>query len=179
VTARQVCTAHESVGVEVDGDTLKAYAEVNRRLASVPTVHRQTLERYYGPHGQSWASEPWGRLLGLQEFTAAGRRLIGKTKAKGDDATGASPAEKIAAQWDKQRKSPEPWRQTMLDQARDQAQAAITAAQAAFAGSASATLAESWSELGEALDATGDRYAEWIDRNWTDGVGLGVPDDAG
>lgn len=147
---------------EVDGDTLKRYAVVSRRLERMSLDDRLTLERYYGAHGFSWANQPGGRELGLLEFTAAGKALVKRTRVKGDEATGASDAERIAVQIDIQARSPEPWRGTLLDEARAQARHALQQAHRAWVHAfGDEPWEDRWDELQDDITATGEALEAW------------------
>jgi hypothetical protein len=167
------CGNHEEGGVEVEGDTLRNYATTSRALARLDSMAQRTLERYYGVHGQSWANTAHGRIHGLLEFTPAGKRLIKRTRISGDEATEATAAERLAAQADLQKQDPTTWRRELLEEAARQARVALhTAAQAWLAAKGGQGPADDYDALLDAVDATGDAYEAWLDRNpdcWGDG----------
>jgi len=177
VTVASTCEEQESGGVEVSGDVLRNYARVNRRLMHLGKG-RVVLELYYGPHGQSWADQSGGRMLALQAHTEAGRRLLRRTKRKGDEATEASPEERLAAQIALQEQSPEPWRRQLLDRAHEEAERAYRQAVEEWIGTdAQPTTDNAVAELMDAIDATAESYEAWLDRNqdcWGDGTEVGT-----
>jgi hypothetical protein len=168
-TARPTHAEHQESGVEVDGDTLKRFAVVSRRLERMCAADRLTLERYYGAHGFSWANQPGGRIVGLLEFTRAGRALLRRTRVKGDEQTGASRAERIAVQLDAQTRAPEPWRGALIDEAREQAESALRIAHSQW-DTAFGTLPwpEQWELLQDDITATGEALEAWYERNGCD-----------
>lgn len=149
---------------EIGGDVFRSFAKVNRRLRRLRPQERGCLELYYGAYGQSWADQPGGRLLALQPATDAGRTLLRRTRRKGDEATGASPAERMAAQIDLQTRKPELWRRKLLCEAEEQARALYIAA--AKAWTATSGLQDEMEILLRSIRRTGDAYEDWLDRNW-------------
>jgi hypothetical protein len=153
--------------ITADGDTLRRYALVSRRIGCMSRPTASTLERYYGVHGQSWADQPGGRMVALYEFTPSGRQLLKRTKVKNDEATRASPSERIAAQIALEKTSPERWRRELLDRAAAEARHAHQEAVEAWHGAIGQLgWVEGYSRLCESIDATGEAYEAWIDANW-------------
>ena len=169
ITARPTCGPPESAGVVVDGEVLRDYAIVSRRLCRMAPSHRLTLELYYGQHGLSWGVTPHGRLLALQAGTLAGKRLLARTKRKGDEATAASADERIANEWDAQQRDPKGWRWDLLQAAQLQAHERIQAATASWQLASGAALdksvSEQWDDLCDRIDATAERVEAWNDEH--------------
>lgn len=166
VTVRPVCIEHESGGVEVDGDTLRRFAAVSRRLERMAPSHRRTLARYWGPHGASWAERPLGRLLGLCEFTPAGRDLLRRSRRAGDEDLALSPAERLESAHAVDQASPLRWRHELLDKALEQAQGALDEAHADWLrGTEPEALPDRIEAALRSVDATAERYERWMDRN--------------
>lgn len=166
VTARPVCVAHDEGGVEVDGDTLRRFAAVSRRLERMAPSHRRTLARYWGPHGASWAERPLGRLLGLAEFTPAGRDLLRRSHRAGDEDLALSPAERLESAHAVDQASPLRWRHELLERALGQAQGALDEAHADWMrGSEPTALTDRIEAALQSVDATAEKYERWLERN--------------
>lgn len=163
ITAAPTIPARDAAGgINAAEQVLRKFARVSRRLDAVPAHHRRILELYYGPHGQSWADQPGGRLLALQEFTRAGRILLRRTRVADDEATHSTNAERIAAQMLLQRSQPKAWRATLLASAAEQASQLHREAVGSWvAVSGGLDLAA----LRRRIGRTGRAYAAWLDRN--------------
>jgi hypothetical protein len=159
VTARPTCTPQEPSGVEVEHDVLRNFAKVSRRLCRRQRIHQLVLELYYGPQGDSWAAEPGGRIVALEGQTQAGKRLLERTRVKGDE---SSAEERLSIQIQHQRADPKPWRRELLEQAVTQAEELRQEAIRAWDG---ALWQEELTDLCNTVDRTGEQYGEWLDRN--------------
>lgn len=173
----------EAAGAEVDGDTSARYALISRRISHLPVVIRVVLSIYYGPHGNSWEDQPQGRILSLMEFTKSGQYLLRKTKQEGDEATGASDAEKLASQWELERRDSNPGRKGALEAAEAQANTVLDIAQQAWLRTKlenqieeedepAKSLAEQMEEILANVNDTASSYETWLDKNWSDGIKL-------
>lgn len=167
VNARPVCAAHEAGGVEVDGETSRRFAAISRRLERLAASHRRTLARYWGPHGASWAERPLGRLLGLAEFTPAGKDLLRRERAAvEDDALALSPAERLENVYTSDQAKPRKRARDLLEKALTQAQEALDAAHEAWLrGTEPESLPDRIEAALQAVDATAEKYEAWLDRN--------------
>lgn len=156
----------ESGGIDVDGDTLRRFAIVSRRLAGIPAVHRDTFERYFGPLGEYWGghSVQAGRLVALQTRTKRGRKLLQRTHTDGDEATGATPEQRMDTQWALQARDPKTWRYELLSGSLDDARKMFDAACKAWGGG---DVTPGWRDVLEWLkgriDETAARVEDWND----------------
>jgi len=175
ITARPVCPSHEAGGVEVDGDTLRRFAAVSRRLERLAPSHRRTLARYWGPHGASWIESPLGRLLVLVEWTPAGRELLRRLRREAaDDDMALSPTERLLSAHAVDQASPLRWRRELLDRALEQAQGALDEAHADWLrGTEPTALPDRIEAALQSVDATAARYEAWMDRNPEEAVVCG------
>lgn len=159
-------TRDESYGIEVDGDTLRRFAVVSRRLSGMQRVYQDTLERYYGPLGEYWGghSQQAGRLVALQAGTASGKRLLRRTKQPGDEATGATPEQRIDSQWALQVRDPKTWRYELLEASKHEAQETLAMAQQAWSRQ---RITPGWRDVLESVKAHIDETAERVEL-WND-----------
>jgi hypothetical protein len=114
-------------------------------------------------------------MLALQAHTEPARRLLKRTKRDGDEATGASDEERLAAQIELQRTSPEPWRRKLLDEAAEAARDLYRWAVQAWTGGAQRSREEMTEDVMFEIDATGETYEQWLSRNpdmWLDELEL-------
>lgn len=173
--ARPRAAHEESEGVAVDGDVLQRYAIVSRNLSRLSRAHRETLAIYYGQRGLSWGSTPHGRFLALQAGTAAGSKLLERTRVKGDEATEASEDERMANLWDAQRKDPKTWRYDLLEQAQLQAHRRLEEAGGAWVAASSWApgapgdwrnprgVMQQFDEICDEINETAERVEQWND----------------
>lgn len=156
----------ESAGVEVDGDTLRRFAVISRRLSRVSQRHQQTIEDYFGPLGEYWGghSVQAGRLVALQPRTKSGRKLLQRTRKKGDEATGATPEQRIDSQWALQTRDPKTWRYELLEASMREAQQLVDSAAKAWLGlEVTPGWRDVWEWLQDRIDDTAERVEVWND----------------
>ena len=132
VTARPMGFEVKQAGYQVDESLMTRYAQVTRWLMRVGSECADVLCAYYGSDACRCAMvDPWGAHLAIMPQTAAGKKLIEKSKAKGD--LGLPPIERVRIQAILQKSAPIDWRGELIERAYGQAVGLLKLAHEAFA----------------------------------------------
>ena len=162
--------------MEPNAGALRVFARVSRRLDRLSRQDAQILELYYGPAGLSWGGTYHGRLLVLQALTPSGKRLLRKTRKKGDKEL-TTRDEKLAAQWDLQRTEGCQWRWRLLEAAEREARQLLEQASAAWVQGPTIDWEAERDALYDRIDATAERVEAWLEEfGRYDGVAIQQPD---
>lgn len=141
LTARPTAEVREAGRDEPEHHVLMRYGKVSKRLARIPPADHAVLAAYFGDSAARWARSTGyigriGRLGPVMVLTEAGRRLVERDRRKARGAKLAvSPAELVENAVAREELRPAQDK-TLIEQAIEQAQAAVDRAAEAWVGTA-------------------------------------------